>query len=115
MEIQEADADGNGQIDTWITANASGAVVEKSEDRNGDGKADFTARFEGERITEVEQDQNGRGCSDLFQRYAGDGRVAEERHDTDGDCKMDLWRHFEGRAPGARDPRHTTKTHSPMC
>ena len=93
-QIQEADTNGDGAIDTWITTNAAGEVIKKDEDRNGNGKADLVAWFEGGKISRLEQD-TGRGCVDLKQWFDGNGKVRAEYKDANGDCKIDAWSYFK--------------------
>jgi len=94
-QVQEADTNGDGKIDTWITKDASGQVTKKEEDRNGDGKPDLTAWFEGGKIKRLEQDTKGKGCIDLRQWFDAREKVSVEYSDTNGDCKTDVWSFFE--------------------
>ena len=105
----------NGAIDTWITTDASGAVLRKEEDRNGDGKKDLSAWFEGGKLARIEQDTQGRGCADLEQRFDASEKVRAEFRDTGSDCKMDVWSYFENEPHGAPGPRHPAATAAPMC
>ena len=93
-QIQQADTNGDGAIDTWITTNAAGEVIKKDEDRSGDGKADLVAWFEGGQLSRLEQD-TGRGCVDLKQWFDGNGKVRAEYKDANGDCKIDAWSYFK--------------------
>ena len=45
VQVTEADTNGDGAIDTWIKRNSAGEVIERAEDRSGDGKPDRIAYF----------------------------------------------------------------------
>jgi hypothetical protein len=94
-QVQEADTNGDGATDTWITTDAAGAVLRKEEDRTGDGKSDLSAWFEAGKLVRLEQDTKGRGCTDLQQWFDANEKVRAEFRDTGDDCKMDVWSYFE--------------------
>jgi hypothetical protein len=71
-------------------------VLEKREDRSGDGKPDLVVHFANGRIASLEQDTKGKGCPDLKQRYDAAGRVQAEYKDENGDCNTDIWSYYEG-------------------
>jgi hypothetical protein len=70
-------------------------VVERKEDRSGDGKPDLTAWFKGGKRDRLEQDSGGRGCIDLKQWFDGKDQVSAEYRDTNADCKIDQWSFYE--------------------
>jgi hypothetical protein len=70
-------------------------VLQKQEDRSGDGKPDLSAWFEKGRVVRLEQDTNGSGCPDLKQWFDANEKVRAEYKDTTGDCKTDVWTYFD--------------------
>ena len=78
-----------------ITAKSDGTVINKEEDRSGDGKRDLKAWFEKGKLTRLEQDTQGDGCTDLKQWFDGNEKVRAEYRDTTGNCKTDVWSYFE--------------------
>ncbi len=94
-QIQEADTNADGKIDTWLTSDAEGNVVKKEEDQSGDGKADLIVFFKDGKIERLEQDTDAGGCIDLKQWFNGAGKVRAEYRDSTGDCKTDLWSYYE--------------------
>ena len=84
-------------------------MLERAEDRSGDGKADFTAYFEGGVPRRLEVESAGKGCIDLRQWLDAKGKVTAEEKDTTGSCKIDTWSDYEagklvrqGRDPDGR-------------
>jgi hypothetical protein len=108
-QVQEADANGDGRIDTWIVAEADGTVVEKREDKDGDGQPDVTVKYQGGKPVELVQSGGGERVA---ARYDAEGNVAEEERDTDGDGRFDAWISFAGGKP-VREARDTNRDGRP--
>jgi hypothetical protein len=86
---EQADADYDGKIDTWITF--AGSFPGKIEvDSNSDGNPDETRYYVGGALTRVQRDVNGDGESDRFEVYR-EGRLDRIGVDEDFDGQVDRW------------------------
>jgi len=92
-QVQEADTNGDGKIDTWLTLDSAGNVVQKQEDKDGDGKPDVTIKIKDGKPVHLEETKNG--CVALIQDFDAVGNVVAEQKDTNGDCKIDTWTYLE--------------------
>jgi hypothetical protein len=71
-------------------------VLERAEDRSGDGRPDFTAFFQGGVTRRIEAESAGKGCVDVRQWLDASGNVTAEEKDTEGNCRFDTWSYYEG-------------------
>jgi hypothetical protein len=86
---EQADADYDGKIDTWITF--AGSYPGKIElDTNRDGEPDQTRFYVGGVLARLQRDVNGDGESDRFEVYR-DGHLDRIGVDEDYDGQVDRW------------------------
>lgn len=86
---EQADADYDGRIDTWITF--AGSHPSKIElDTNADGNPDEVRFYVGGGLTRVQRDVNADGESDRFEVYK-EGRLDRIGVDEDFDGQVDRW------------------------
>jgi len=86
---EQADADYDGKLDTWITF--SGSSPSKVEvDTNHDGVPDQTRLYVGGTLARVQRDTNGDGDPDQFEVYR-DGKLDRIGVDDDFDGQVDRW------------------------
>jgi len=83
----EADADGDGLIDTWQNYDG-GQLTLRTRDTNADGGVDVWEEYHDGRMTGRTLDRDRNGVVDSFYEYRGDA-LAEERHDENNDGKID--------------------------
>jgi len=88
---EEADADYDGRIDTWITF-AKGRLAEVKLDTNRDGNADEWKFYSNGRLARVKRDSNRDGKPDVWEIYR-EGRLERMGVDIDGDERVDRWDH----------------------
>ncbi len=86
---EQADADFNGQVDTWITF-ASGRMAKVELDKNGDGKPDQFKHYIRGKLRRIERDSNFDGKPDVWEIYAG-GVLERMGVDLDHDGHVDRW------------------------
>jgi hypothetical protein len=86
---EQADADYDGKLDTWITF--SGSMPAKIEiDTNHDGNPDETRLYVGGVLARVQRDTNGDGQPDRFEVYR-EGHLDRIGVDDDFDGQVDRW------------------------
>lgn len=87
--LEQADADYDGRIDTWVTF--SGSYASKVEiDTNGDGIADQLRSYVGGLLVRIQRDLNFDGDPDQFEVYR-EGRLDRIGVDDDFDGQVDRW------------------------
>jgi hypothetical protein len=88
---EEADANYDGHIDTWITF-IKGRLAEVKLDTNFDGKPDEWKYYVNGKLTRVVRDTNFDGKPDVWEIYR-DGHLERMGVDVDGDEHVDRWDH----------------------
>ena len=88
---EEADANYDGKIDTWITF-IKGRLAEVKLDTNFDGKPDEWKYYVNGKLTRVVRDTNFDGKPDVWEIYR-DGHLERMGVDVDGDEHVDRWDH----------------------
>ncbi|HEY4119263.1 MAG TPA: hypothetical protein VGM56_15460 [Byssovorax sp.] len=88
---EEADANYDGKIDTWITF-SKGRLAEVRVDHNGDGNPDEWKYYSGGKLTRVKRDTNFDGKPDHWEIYRDD-KLERMGVDIDGDEHVDRWDH----------------------
>jgi hypothetical protein len=88
---EEADANYDGHVDTWITF-IKGRLSEVKLDTNFDGKADEWKYYVNGKLTRVVRDTNFDGKPDVWEIYR-DGHLERMGVDVDGDEHVDRWDH----------------------
>lgn len=86
---EQADADYDGQIDTWITF-AKGRVAKVQIDTNRDGQPDVTRFYVEGRVARVQRDTNYDGKPDVWEIYS-EGALERMGLDLDHDGHVDRW------------------------
>jgi hypothetical protein len=88
---EEADANYDGRIDTWITF-IHGRLAEVKLDTNFDGKPDQWKYYVNGKLSRVVRDTNFDGKPDVWEIYR-DGHLERMGVDVDGDEHVDRWDH----------------------
>lgn len=88
---EEADANYDGRIDTWITF-SKGHLAEVKIDANHDGNAEEWKYYSGGKLARIKRDTNRDGKPDVWEIYRG-GRLERMGVDVDGDERVDRWDH----------------------
>jgi hypothetical protein len=88
---EEADANYDGRIDTWITF-VRGRLAEVKLDTNFDGKPDQWKYYSNGKLMRVVRDTNFDGKPDVWEIYR-DGKLERMGVDVDGDEHVDRWDH----------------------
>lgn len=88
---EEADANYDGKLDTWITF-IKGRLAEVKLDTNFDGKVDTWKYYTNGKLTRVVRDSNHDGKPDVWEIYR-DGHLERMGVDVDGDEHVDRWDH----------------------
>ncbi len=88
---EEADANYDGRLDTWITF-IKGRLAEVKLDTNFDGKVDTWKYYTNGKLTRVVRDSNFDGKPDVWEIYR-DGHLERMGVDVDGDEHVDRWDH----------------------
>jgi hypothetical protein len=88
---EEADADYDGRIDTWITF-AKGRLAEVKVDTNRDGNPDEWKYYSSGRLARVKRDTNRDSKPDVWEIYR-EGRLERMGVDVNGDERVDRWDH----------------------
>jgi len=88
---EEADANYDGRIDTWITF-IKGRLAEVKLDTNFDGKPDEFKYYVNGKLTRITRDTNFDGKPDVWEIYR-DGHLERMGVDVDGDEHVDRWDH----------------------
>jgi hypothetical protein len=88
---EEADANYDGKIDTWITF-IKGRLAEVKLDTNFDGKPDEWKYYINGKLSRVVRDTNFDGKPDVWEIYR-DGHLERMGVDVDGDEHVDRWDH----------------------
>jgi hypothetical protein len=88
---EEADANYDGKIDTWITF-SKGRLAEVRIDTNGDGNPDEWKYYSGGKLARVKRDTNKDGKADVWEMYR-DGKLERMGVDVNGDSQVDRWDH----------------------
>jgi hypothetical protein len=88
---EEADANYDGRIDTWITF-IKGRLAEVKLDTNFDGKPDEWKYYINGKLSRVVRDTNFDGKPDVWEIYR-DGHLERMGVDVDGDEHVDRWDH----------------------
>ena len=84
-----ADANYDGQIDTWITF-ARGRIAKVQVDRTNDGRPDETRFYVGGKLARAQRDTNNDGKPDIWEIYE-DGKLQRMGVDLDHDSHVDRW------------------------
>lgn len=100
---EEADANYDGRMDTWITFN-NGRIQKESIDRNFDGKPDEWKYYVSGALSRIQRDVNGDGKPDIWEFYV-QGHLERMGIDLDHDGHVDRWDHDDSarRAGDASD------------
>ncbi len=86
---EQADADYNGKIDTWIKFDgASPGLIEI--DSSGDGNADETRYFVNGKLVRIQRDTNGDQKPDILETYE-QGELIRMGVDLNFDGRIDRW------------------------
>jgi hypothetical protein len=98
-----ADANYDGQIDTWITF-ARGRIAKVQLDRTNDGRPDETRFYVGGKLARAQRDTNNDGKPDIWEIYE-DGKLQRMGVDLDHDSHVDRWDRDESlvRATAAKE------------
>lgn len=88
---EEADANYDGRIDTWITF-ATGRLAEVKVDTDHDGNPDEWKYYAGGQLARIKRDTNRDGKPDVWEIYRM-GRLERMGVDMDGDERVDRWDH----------------------
>jgi hypothetical protein len=88
---EEADANYDGKIDTWITF-VKGRLAEVKTDTRGDGRAHEWKYYSNGKLTRVVRDSKGTGQQDVWEIYR-EGHLERMGVDVDGDGHVDRWDH----------------------
>lgn len=88
---EEADANYDGKIDTWIVF-AKGRMIEERIDHNGDGNPDEWRYYSGGKLSRIKRDTNFDGKPDVWEIYHND-KLERMGVDLDGDEHVDRWDH----------------------
>ena len=88
---EEADANYDGKIDTWITF-SKGRLAEVRTDDNGDGNVDEWKYYSSGKLARVKRDTNRDGKPDVWEMYR-DGKLERMGVDVDGNQQVDRWDH----------------------
>lgn len=88
---EEADANYDGKIDTWITF-IKGRLSEVQLDTNYDGKPDEWKYYSNGKLVRVVRDANFDGKPDVWEIYR-EGHLERMGVDVDGDQHVDRWDH----------------------
>ena len=88
---EEADANYDGRIDTWITF-VKGRLAEVRLDTNYDGNPDEWKYYSGGKLSRVTRDTNRDPKPDVWEIYR-DGKLERMGVDVDGDEHVDRWDH----------------------
>lgn len=88
---EEADANYDGRIDTWITF-VKGRLAEVRFDSNFDGKPDTFKYYSAGKLSRVVRDGNFDGKPDVWEIYR-EGKLERMGVDVDGDEHVDRWDH----------------------
>jgi hypothetical protein len=89
---EEADANYDGRIDTWLTF-AKGRLAEAKVDLDHDGNVDEWKFYSAGKLIRVKRDTNRDSKPDVWEIYASDGRLERMGVDIDGDERVDRWDH----------------------
>jgi hypothetical protein len=88
---EEADANYDGRVDTWITF-SKGRLAEERVDTNRDGNPDVWKYYSGGKLSRVKRDTNFDGKADVWEIYRDD-KLERMGVDVDGDEHVDRWDH----------------------
>lgn len=88
---EEADANYDGRIDTWITF-VKGRLAEVKTDTNYDGNPDEWKYYSAGKLSRATRDTNRDGKPDVWEIYR-DGKLERMGVDVDGDEHVDRWDH----------------------
>jgi len=88
---EEADANYDGRIDTWIMF-VKGRLAEVKLDTNADGSPDEWKYYSGGKLSRATRDTNRDGKPDVWEIYR-DGTLERMGVDVDGDEHVDRWDH----------------------
>ncbi|APR78135.1 putative lipoprotein [Minicystis rosea] len=88
---EEADANFDGRIDTWITF-IKGRLAEVQIDTNYDGRPDEWKFYSNGKLSRVKRDTNFDGRADVWEIYR-EGHLERMGVDIDGDEHVDRWDH----------------------
>jgi hypothetical protein len=88
---EEADANFDGRVDTWLTF-AKGRIAEEKLDHNHDGNPDEWKYYSDGQLSRVKRDANNDGKPDVWEIYR-EGQLERMGVDLDGDEHVDRWDH----------------------
>lgn len=86
---EQADADYDGKVDTWITFGKT-KPVKIEIDGDGDGKVEQVRFYVAGAISRIQRDTNGDGKPDVFEIYKS-GRLDRMGVDANFDGQVDRW------------------------
>jgi hypothetical protein len=90
---EEADANYDGRVDTWITF-AGGRIAKEELDTDFDGNPDVWKYYAGGQLSRIQRDTNRDGRPDRWEFYTV-GKLERMGVDVDGDGHVDRWDHDE--------------------
>jgi hypothetical protein len=90
---EEADANYDGRIDTWITFSA-GRISKEELDSDFDGNADVWKYYVAGQLSRIQRDTNRDGRPDRWEFYTS-GKLERVGVDLDFDGHVDRWDHDE--------------------
>lgn len=106
---EEADANYDGRIDTWITF-AAGRISKEQLDTDFDGQPDTWKYYVAGALSRIQRDTNKDGKPDRWEFYTN-GRLERMGVDVDFDGHVDRWDHDE-LAKAAEDAAEAKKNAS---
>jgi hypothetical protein len=86
---EEADADYDGKVDTWIKF-AAGRLLKVEVDTDRDGHIDESRYYVRGKLSRVQRDTNRDGKPDVWEIY-GDNQLTRVGFDLDFDGRVDRW------------------------
>jgi hypothetical protein len=90
---EEADANYDGRVDTWITF-SGGRIVKEELDSDFDGKVDVWKYYVGGQLSRIQRDTNHDGKPDRWEFYSN-CKLERMGLDLDFDGHVDRWDHDE--------------------
>jgi hypothetical protein len=90
---EEADANYDGRVDTWITF-SGGRMAKEDLDTDFDGNPDVWKYYVGGQLSRIQRDTNRDGKPDRWEFYTA-GKLERVGSDLDFDGHVDRWDHDE--------------------
>jgi hypothetical protein len=112
---EEADANYDGRIDTWLSFSA-GRIAKEELDSDFDGNPDVWKYYVGGQLSRIQRDTNHDAKPDRWEFYAN-GKLERMGLDLDFDGDVDRWDHdeLERLAQEAKESSQAAKTAPPVA